>query len=330
MWLKVMRLVIAMISLFLAVLLHRGSSAQQAANIPRIGFLSATSARAMSARLEAFRKGLDDLGYRDKKNILIDYRYADGNLDRLSQIVAEHIQSKPELIVSAGAQVTRAAKKATSTIPIVMAFDNDPVGSGFIVSLARPGGNITGLTTLNSELSGKRLELLKEMLPRLSKVAVFGFSGQPGNAQAANETELAARALGIKLQMLEIAAATDIEFAFGAAAKALVDAVLVLPSVVATADRARFAQSAIKHRLPTIYSVEFAESGGLITYGVNITDLFRRVATYVDKILKGAKPADLPVEQPTKFELAVNLKTAKQIGLTIPPNVLARADRVIK
>jgi putative ABC transport system substrate-binding protein len=212
-----------------------------------------------------------------------------------------------------------------------MTFDNDPVGNGFVASLARPGGNITGLSTLAPEISGKQLELLKEVVPRLSRVAVLGSLATPGNAQALKEVELAAGAFGVKVQYLDIRGPKDIETAFRAASKERADAVLVLTNLVFNPYRTEIADLAVKNRLPAIYSTpEFVEDGGLMTYSVSLTDLYRRAATYVDKILKGAKPADLPVEQPKKFEFIINLKAAKQIGLTIPPNVLARADKVIK
>jgi putative tryptophan/tyrosine transport system substrate-binding protein len=241
------------------------------------------------------------------------------------------VRLKVDVIVTGGPADTRAAKKATTTIPVVMGFDNDPVGSGFVTSLARPGGNITGLSTLSPELSGKRLELLREIVPRLSRVAVFGSSIQPGNAQSLKEAELAARAFGVQLQYLDVLDPKDIETVFRTAGSGRADAVLVLQSPVFNPQRAQLADLAVKSRLPAVYAQpEYVESGGLMTYGPSMTDLFRRAATFVDKILKGAKPADLPVEQPMKFELVINLKTAKQIGLTIPPNVLARADKVIR
>ena len=238
---------------------------------------------------------------------------------------------KVDVIVTAGPSATRPAKEATVTIPIVMAHDNDPVGNGFVASLARPGGNITGLSTLAPEINGKQLELLKEIVPRLSRVAVLGTSTDPGNAQALRETELAAGAFRVQLQYLDVLDPKDIETAFRAASKGRADAVLVLASPVSISHRTQLADLAVKSRLPVIYHRRaFVEAGGLMSYGVSIADLDRRAATYVDKILKGAKPADLPVEQPTKFEFIINLKAAKQIGLTIPPNVLARADRVIR
>jgi putative ABC transport system substrate-binding protein len=241
------------------------------------------------------------------------------------------VRLEVDVIVTAGPIPTRAAKEATVTIPIVMAADGDPVGSRFVASLARPGGNITGLSTLAPEISGKQLELLKEILPRLSRMAVLGTSTRPGNAQALRETELAAGAFGVQLQYLDVLDPKDIETTFRAASKGRAEAVLVLASPVLNSQRTQIVDLAIKSRLPAIYwAPEWVEDGGLMSYGVSYTDLYRRAATYVDKILKGAKPADLPVEQPKKFEFIINLKTAKQIGLTIPPNVLARADKVIK
>jgi putative ABC transport system substrate-binding protein len=305
--------------------------AQQPKKVPRIGYLTTVSLSAISARIEAFRQGLRELGYIEGENIVIDRRFAEGKLDRLPELAAELVRLKIDIIVTTGPGPTRAAKEATSMIPIVMAQDPDPVGSGFVASLARPGGNITGLSTLAPEISGKRLELLKETVPKLSRVGVFGTSTSPGNAQSLKETELAAGAFGVKLQYLDVLGPKDIETAFRAAGKGRADAVLILGGAVFVSQRAQVTDLAVKSRLPAIYwRSDFVEAGGLMTYGVSFTDLDRRAATYVDKILKGAKPADLAVEQPTKFELVINLKAAKQIGLTIPPNVLARADRVIR
>ena len=304
---------------------------QETKKVPRIGFLIAVSPSAVSARIEAFRQGLRELGYVEGKSIVIELRYAEEKPDRLLSLVAELVRLKVDVIVTGGPQSTHAAKQSTSTIAIVMAQVNDPVGNGFVASLARPGGNITGLSTLAPEISGKQLELLKEMVPRLSRVAVLGTSTLPGTAQSLKETELAAGAFGVKLQYLDVPDPKNIENAFQAARKGRADAVLVLPSPVFNSQRTQVVELAVKSRLPAIYpNPEFVEDGGLVTYSASSTDLFHRAATYVDKILKGAKPADLPVQQPTKFELVINLKTAKQIGLTIPPNVLARADRVIR
>ncbi len=305
--------------------------AQQAKKVPRIGYLTASTPSANSARTEGFRQGLRELGYVEGKNIVIEWRYAEGKFDRLPALAAELVHLKVDVIVTSGATGTRTAKEATNTIPIVMTQDRDPVGSGFVASLARPGGNITGLSTLAPEISGKQVELLKEIVPKLSRVAVIGSSAEPGNAQVLKEMELAARALKVQLQNLDILAPKDIETSFHAATKGPADAILVLNSQFFAPNRTQIIELAVKSRLPVIYAGRsFVEAGGLMTYGVNLPDLDRRAATYVDKILKGAKPADLPVEQPTKFEFVINLKAAKQIGLTIPPNVLARADKVIK
>jgi ABC-type uncharacterized transport system substrate-binding protein len=307
------------------------ADAQQPTKISRIGFLGASSASTLAARIEAFRQGLRELGYVEGKSIVIEYRWAEGKFDRLPALAAELVRLKVDVIVTGGTTSTRAAKKATVTIPIVMGFDNDPVGNGFVASLAHPGGNITGLSTLAPEISGKQLELLKEIVPRLSRVAVLGSSTTPGTAQARREIELAAGALKVQLQYLDVLSPKDIETAFQAASKGHADAVLALTNPILNQNRKALADLAVKNRLPAIYySAEFVEDGGLMTYSVSTTDPFRRAAVYVDKILKGAKPADLPVEQPKKFEFIVNLKAAKQIGLTIPPNVLARADRVIR
>jgi putative tryptophan/tyrosine transport system substrate-binding protein len=307
------------------------AEAQQPPKIPRIGFLITSSPSAIAPRMDAFRQGLRELGYVEGKNIVIERRHADGKFDQLPLLAAELVSLKVDVIVSSGPTATRPAKNATSTIPIVMTFDDDPVGSGFVASLARPGGNITGLSTLSPELSGKQLELLQEIVPRLGQVAVLGTSTRQGTAQALKEMELAAGASRVKLQYLDVQDPKDIESAFRAASNGRADAILVLQSPIVNSQRAQLADLALKNRLPAAYPrQEFVEDGGLMSYGASISDLDRRAATYVDKILKGAKPADLPIEQPTKFELVINLKTAKQIGLTIPPNVLARADRVIR
>jgi putative ABC transport system substrate-binding protein len=326
------RKIFVFICLLLTVLLPNGFlEAQQPTKVLRIGCVFGASASSVAARTEAFRQGLRELGYEEGKNIVIEYRYAEGKFDRLPALAAELVRLKVDVIVTSGPPVTRAAKEATNTIPIVMANEADPVGSGVIASLARPGGNITGLSQLSPELAGKRLELLKEVVPKLGRVAVFGTSTSPSTAPSLKETELAAGALGVKVQYLDVLDPKDIEIAFRAASKGRVDAVLVLGSPVLNAQRKQIVDLAVKSRLPAIYpQTEYTEAGGLMYYGANTPDLFRRAATYVDKILKGTKPADLPVEQPKKFEFIINLKAAKQIGLTIPQNVLARADSVIK
>jgi putative ABC transport system substrate-binding protein len=307
------------------------ADAQQPTKVPRIGYLTASSLSAQSDRIEALRQGLRELGYVEGKNIVIEWRSGEGKIDRLPALAAELVRLKVNVIVTAGSNLTRAAKEATTTIPIIMAQDPDPVGNGFVANLARPGGNITGLSNLGPELSGKRLELLKEVVPKLTRVAVFGTSTFPGNTSILKETELAAAALKIQLQYLDVLEPKDIETAFQRASKGRAEAVLLLAGRVFTSQRTQLAELAVKSRLPAIYyAAEFVEDGGLMTYGANRADLARRAATYVDKILKGAKPADLPVEQPKKFEFIINLKAAKQIGLTIPPNVLVRADKIIK
>ena len=307
------------------------AQAQQPTKVYRIGYLTNASLSSVAARTEAFHQGLRELGYVEGKNIVIEWRSTEGKADRQPGLAAELVRLKVDVIVTGGPAATRAAKEATVAIPIVMAFDIDPVGSGFVATLARPGGNITGLSTLSPEISGKRLELLKEIVPKLSRVAVLGNSTVPGNAQALRETERAAGALKVQLQYLEVQGPKDVETAFREASKRRADAVLVLQSAVLTSHRKQLIELAVKRRLPAIYDrAEFVEDGGLMTYSVSSTDLFRRAAYYVDKILKGAKPADLPIEQPTKFEFIINLKAAKQIGLTFPPNVLALADRIIR
>ena len=306
------------------------AEAQQPQTFARIGYVFATSPSVAAPRVEAFQQGVRELGYVEGKNIVIEWRYAE-NERRLASLTAELLNLKVNLIVTGGGVATRSAKEATSTIPVVMTQDTDPVANGFVASLARPGGNITGLSTLAPELSGKRLELLKEIVPTLSRVAVFGNSPNPGNRPLLKETELAAAALGVMLQHFDVVTPQDFEPAFRAAASGRADAVLVLTGSVFSTHRKQLIELAAKRRLPAMYHrTHVVEDGGLIYYGVNYNDLSRRAATYVDKILKGAKPAELPVEQPEKFELIINMKSAKQIGLTIPPNVLARADRVIK
>jgi putative ABC transport system substrate-binding protein len=308
------------------------AQAQQAENVPRIGYLSGSPTFSIAERIEAFRKGLRELGYMEGKNIVIEWRSAEGKGDRLPALATELVHLKVDVIVTAGPLVTRAAKQTTSTIPIVMAQDPNPVRNGFVASLARPGGNITGLSRIAPELSGKQLELLKEIVPMLSRVAVLGTSTRPGNAETLREVELAAGAFGVKLQYLDILSPKDSETAFRAAVRERADGALwIATGSIGNPHQKKIVDLAVSNRLPvTYYEAGFVEAGGLMSYGVNFPDLDRRAATYVDKILKGRTPADLPVEQPIKFEFIVNLKAAKQIGLTMPPNVLVRADRVIK
>ena len=321
----------AIVITLLPLVLGGAAGAQQPSKIATIGYLAAGALSAEMDRNEALRQGLRELGYTEGKNITIEWRYAEGKLDRVPALAAELVNLKVDIIVTGGTIATGAAKRATSTIPIVMTQDNDPVGSGFVASLARPGGNITGLSTFAPELGGKRLEILKEIIPKLSRVAVLGTSTVPGYAEMKKELELTAKAFKVQLQYLDVRDAKEIETSFEAAKKARADAVITLTSAILVAHRAEIAEMAVKHRLPAIYHFSsFVEDGGLMFYGPNVVDLTRRAPTYVDKILKGRTPADLPVEQPKKFEFIVNLKAAKLIGLTIPPNLLARADKVIK
>ena len=303
------------------------AGAQQTGKVFRIGYLAGADLVANKARVEALRKGLGDLGYVEGKNVAIEFRYAEVKFERLAAFAAELVGLKVDVIVTVGGDATRAAKAATKTIPIVMAQESDPLGSGFIASLAHPGGNITGLSNLSPEVSGKRLEFLKEIVPRLSRVAVFGTLTAVGGASLyMKETELAAGAFKVQLQYLDLQESKDIEVAFRAAKTAHADAGLMLGGNVLNSHRTQIVELAATNRLPATYNApEFVEAGGLMTYGASIPHLHYRAATYVDKILKGAKPADLPVEQPTKFELVINLKAAKQIGLTIPPNVKFRS-----
>ena len=305
--------------------------AQQTAKIPRIGYLTGSALSVIRDRSGAFRDGLREFGYVDGKTILIEWKSAEGKLDLLPRLAEELVGLKVNIIVTTGALPTRAAKTATTAIPIVMAQDIDPVGSGFVASLARPGGNVTGLSSLSVDISGKRLEILKEIVPKLSQVALLGTSTIPGFAQSLKEVELAAAALGVRVKTQDIVAASYIEPALRAAVKERADAILVLQSFVLNSQRKKIIELAAKNRLPGIYyAPEWVEDGGLISYGVSFSDMNRRVASYVDKILKGARPGELPVEQATKFDLVINLKAAKLIGLTVPPHVLARADRIIK
>jgi len=308
------------------------ADAQQAKKVPRIGFLWGSAPDAEKNRLDAFQQGLRDFGYVEGKNILVEYRYAEGQLDRSPILVAELVQLKVDVLVVSFLPGTRAAKEETKTIPIVMVSFVDPVAAGLVDSLARPGGNITGLATLRRDLSGKRLELLNEVVPGKPRVGILWDANAPGPAIAFKEYEAAARALSIQLQSLEVRGPNpDLEGASQAVAKGRANALVIVSNPVLNRYRERTAEIAIKNRLPSMYEGgDMVEAGGLMSYSANDADQFRRAAYYVDRILKGAKPADLPVEQPTKFEFVINLKTAKQIGLTIPQSVLFRADKVIK
>ena len=310
------------------------AEAQQPKKVPRIGYLSTTDPATESARAEAIRLALRERGYIEGQNIAIEYRYAEGKRDRFPELAAELVRLKVDIIVAAGGdRLIRAAKNATKTIPIVMMGAGvDPVEAGLVESLARPGGNVTGLTILGRELGGKRLELLKEAVPKLARVAVLYDPAAPGSVREVKEVlPVAARALGLTIQPWEVRAADDFEKVFAALNKQRPDGLYVPGGPLMSANEKRIAGFALKSRLPSMYNNrEAVDAGGLMSYGADLADSYRRVAYYVDRILKGAKPADLPVEQPTKFELVINLKTAKQIGLTIPPEVLARANRLIK
>ena len=323
------------ICLLLTVFLPAGflAEAQQPGKVPRIGIVSGSGDPSDPGPLvEAFRQGLRDLGYIEGKNILVEYRYVEGKLDRIPGLVAELVQVKVDVLVVGPLPSIRAAKEATKTIPIVMVSFVDPVATGIVESLARPGGNITGLTTLARDLSGKRLEMLQEVVPRISRVGVLWDADAPGPAIAFKEYEAAARALKIHLQSLKVRGPNpDLEGAFQAAAKGRASGLITVRNPLLLRYPKRIADLAIKNRLPSMSEGGgFVEAGSLVSYSANDAGSFRRAAIYVDKILKGTKPADLPVEQPTKFELVINLKTAKQIGLTIPQSVLYRADKVIK
>ncbi len=304
--------------------------AQPSAKPPRIGILTLSVAASMPA-FEGFRQGLRDLGYVEGQNIVLELRFAQGKPERLAAMAIELAQMKVDLIVIESAQAARAARDASKAIPIVMAVVGDPVGAGLVASLARPGGNITGLSTLSPELSGKRLELLKEVAPQAKRVAVIWNDSNPAAAGNLAETRTAARSMGIDIQSVEVRKASDLDLALEAVAAARPGALLTLTNGMFLANRTRIVEFTARRRLPAIFpDREFAEAGGLMAYGPSLTANFRRAAAYVDKILKGAKSADLPVEQPTKFELVVNLKTAKALGITIPQSLLLRADEVIQ
>jgi ABC-type uncharacterized transport system substrate-binding protein len=321
--------------LFVVVLLAVAviAEAQQPKKVPRIGYLSSFHPASESDRSEGIRLALRERGYIEGQNIAIEYRYAEGKIDRAPELAAELVRLKVDIIVAAGGTgIIQAAKNATKTIPIVMTGGgSDPVEAGLVESLARPGGNVTGITTFARQLAGKRLELLKEAVPKISRVAALY---DPANSNDIVEVKKLlpadARALGLTIQHWEIRAVDDFEKVFAALNKQRPDGLYVTGSPLMGANRKRIADFAIKSRLPSVSNRTYVDAGGLMSYGADLADSYRRVAYYVDRILKGAKPADLPVEQPTKFELIINLKTAKQIGLTIPPNVLARADKVIK
>ena len=307
--------------------------AQPAGKVPRVGYLNpgSPSDPLRQRRLEAFRQGLRELGYVEGQNLAIESRWAEGKYDRYPALAADLVRSKVDVIVAVSGAATQAAQQATRTIPIVMSLVNDPVGSGLIPSLARPGGNVTGTSVIGPDLVGKQLEVLKEMVPEISRVALIRNPTNPAGAHLLREAEAAARALGVRLQTLEARNPQEIDSAFAAMTRERAGALLILADAIFTNQRRQIAELAMKKRLPSISFVpEYAEAGGLMVYSTNFLDLERRAATFVDKILKGAKPADLPVIEPTKYELVINLKTAKALGLTIPPSLLQRADQVIE
>jgi putative ABC transport system substrate-binding protein len=307
------------------------AEAQQPTKIARIGVLISGRPSIASPRIQALQHALRDLGYVEGKNIIFEYRYAEGKVESVSDLAADLVRLKVDIIVTDTSNATQAAKDATNIIPIVFTTANDPVGDGQVDSLARPGGNLTGLSILALDLNGKRLELLKEAFPNILRVGFLTRAGPATGAQRFDEAKTAAKALGLQLQYIGAKGADDLEKAFDMAQRAGVQALLAHPSTFVATNRARIIELSIKNRLPVIYgSGDHAEAGALMSYGPDIVDNYRRAGTYVDKILKGAKPADLPVEQPIKFELVINLITAKQMSVTIPANVLARADRVIK
>jgi putative tryptophan/tyrosine transport system substrate-binding protein len=322
-------LVYALAALVLATIHLAG--AQQPKKVYRIGILLVGSPAFYSAWIDVFRQALKELGYMEGKNIAIEYRYAEGKADRLPFLAAELVGLKVDVIVSSSTPSVLAAKQATNTIPIVFVSIADPVASGLVASLARPGGNITGLSIVAVELSGKRLELLKEAVPNIARVAFLWNSANPAQAPQWREAQAAAQVLGLQLQSLEVRSSNDFDSAFEAALRERAQALVTTPAALLGAHLKRIVEFAAKNRLPAMYAnPDFVDAGGLMSYAPSYGDLSRRAATYVDKILKGTKPADLPVEQPKKFEFVINLKAAKQIGLTIPPNVLARADKVIR
>ena len=307
------------------------TNAQPTKKVPRIGVLHPSTPISASQNVEAFRQGLREHGYVEGQNIVVERRFGEAKPERMSEIAAELVRLKVDVIVTTIDVAIAAVKQQTQTIPIVMANSTDPVGTGFVASLAHPRGNVTGLSSMSSALNAKRLELLKEAVPGLSRVTIMWSPDVRGNLLEYKETEEAARSLRLQLQSVEVSRADDFDRAFSAVMTARAEALLVAPSPVTFANRGQIASLALKNRLPSMFGQkEFADAGGLIAYGANNTYLWRRAATYVDKILKGAKPGDLPIEQPTKFELVINVKTAKALGLTIPPSLLRRADEVIR
>jgi putative tryptophan/tyrosine transport system substrate-binding protein len=307
------------------------AEAQQVGKVYRIGVLERTSPPLNTANFDAFRQGLQDLGYVEGKNLVIEYRSAEGRSERFPTLATELVNLKVDLILTRGTPATLAAKKVTGTIPVVMAASGDPIGGGIVTSLARPGGNVTGLSAVVADVMGKRLELLSEMVPAVSRIGAILNMSNPAVVTEWKELQVAGQPPGMELQLLDVRTRGELEHAFEAAVQHRVRALLVGIDDLTLMHRRVIVDLAAKHRMPAIYaSREFVDAGGLMTYGISYPHLYRRAATYVDKILRGGKPADLPIEQPTKFELVINLKTAKALGLTIPPSLLLRADQVIE
>ena len=323
------RIVLSLLCLLATVFLPAGSTeAQQTKKLYRVGFLSPLKSPQF---FEAFRQGMRDLGYAEGQNLIMEYRSANGNRERFADLAAELVRLKVDVIIAASGGAAIAAKKATHTIPIVIGQTGDPVASGLVASLARPGGNITGLTALATELTAKRLELLKEAVPKVSRVAILSSPLSTETEASFSSMERPAGALGVQLRQIQVRDSTELENAFETITKERAGALMVLTGPLLTTNRNRIVDLAAKSRIPAMYGLsEFVDAGGLMFYGASLSDMYHRAAIYVDKILKGANPAELPVEQPTKFEFVINLKAAKQIGLTIPPTLLARADKVIK
>jgi len=330
MWLRAIPLIVIVVLAILVAPLT--AEAQQPTKVHRIGYLSPGFSPSRLSTLEALRQGLRDLGWVEGENLTIEYRVAEGEVERLPALAAELVHLPVEVIVAGGSAAIHAAQHATRTIPIVMATANEPVGEGFVVGVARPGGNITGMSNLAAELPGKRLEILKETVPQSTRIAVLANPANASHASDLHHVNEAARALGLSLHIVEVRRAEELESAFAAMTRAGADALMVLSdSILLSQLPGRIADLAATHRLPAIYVRRvYVDAGGLMSYGPSLPDLYRRAATYVDKILKGAKPADLPVEQPMKFELVLNLKTAQALGLTIPPTLLFQADEVIR
>jgi putative tryptophan/tyrosine transport system substrate-binding protein len=305
---------------------------QPAAKVSRIGFLTTGGEAASALRVEAFRQGLRELGYVEGKNIIIKYRYAEGRFERLPELAEELVRLKVDVLVVSSITVVRTARKVTATIPIVVAGAGDPIGSGLVATLARPGGNVTGLYIYSPELIGKRLELLKEVVPKVSRFAFLNDTDSAASKSMFKDAQVAAQALAVQFQLIEVKGPNpDIEGAFQVMVKERIGALITSPGALITFHLKKILALVEQNRIPAIHpDQQWVNAGGLMSYGANLVDLYHRAATYVDKVLKGAKPGDLPIEQPTKFEFIINLKAAKQIGLTIPPKVLAQADKVIR